>query len=115
MFAQLILVFSSKDNTHHDYIPHQRDRQCGPRILTFFLYLSDVEAGGGTGFPNLDITVMPKRGRALLWPSVLDSDPMAKDGRTTHEALKVEAGVKYATNGWIHMYNYVDPQERGCN
>jgi hypothetical protein len=48
-------------NTHHDYIPHQKDRQCGPRILTFFLYLSDVEAGGGTDFPDLGITVNPKR------------------------------------------------------
>ena len=43
--------------THNDYIPHQADRQCGPRILTFFLYLSNVEAGGGTNFPQLDITV----------------------------------------------------------
>lgn len=34
--------------THHDYIHHQVDRQCGPRILTFFMYLSNVEEGGGT-------------------------------------------------------------------
>ena len=40
-----------------DYIPHQRSRQCGPRVLTFFLYLSDVEVGGGTDFPDLGITV----------------------------------------------------------
>ena len=102
-------------NTHHDYIPHQRERQCGPRILTFFLYLSDVEAGGGTRFPQLDITVMPKVGRALLWPSVFDHDPTYQDGRTTHEALPVEAGTKFAANGWIHQFDYVSPQDRGCN
>jgi prolyl 4-hydroxylase len=96
-------------------IGHQRDRQCGPRILTFFLYLSDVDAGGGTNFPNLDITIMPKRGRALLWPSVLDSNPFNKDGRLMHQALPVEAGVKYAANGWIHMYDYQTPQKEGCN
>ena len=79
-------------NTHHDYIPHQKKRQCGPRILTFFIYLSDVDAGGGTNFPDLDITVMPKRGRALLWPSVLDSEPSAVDNRLRHQALPVEAG-----------------------
>ena len=28
----------------------------GPRILTFFLYLSDVEEGGETAFPNIGHT-----------------------------------------------------------
>jgi hypothetical protein len=34
----------------------------GPRILTFFLYLSDVEEGGETSFPYLDIAIKPKKG-----------------------------------------------------
>jgi prolyl 4-hydroxylase len=101
--------------THHDYIPHQRDRQCGPRILTFFMYLSDVEAGGGTDFPDLGITVMPKKGRALLWPSVYNADPFKSDGRMRHQALPVEAGTKFAANGWIHQFDYQTPQENGCN
>lgn len=99
---------------HHDYIPHQADRQCGPRILTFFLYLSDVEGGGGTRFPQLDITVEPKRGRALIWPSVYNSDPFKKDARMMHEALEVTAGTKFAANGWFHMYDYETPQKKGC-
>eukprot|EP00978_Attheya_sp_CCMP212_P008173 scaffold19088_cov53-Attheya_sp.AAC.7 len=100
---------------HHDYISYQRDRHCGPRILTFFLYLSDVEEGGGTNFPKLDIKVMPKRGRAVLWPSVLNADPMNKDKRTTHEAQPVIAGTKFAANAWIHMYDFVTPYKVGCN
>lgn len=36
---------------------------CGPRILTFFLYLSDVEEGGETGFPKMNLQVTPKKGR----------------------------------------------------
>lgn len=102
-------------NTHHDYIEHQEKRNCGPRILTFFLYLSDVEEGGGTDFPDLGITVMPKRGRALLWPSVLNDKPLKKDFRTKHQALPVDKGVKFAANSWIHMYDYVTPQRDGCN
>ena len=102
--------------THHDYLSHQKDRQCGPRILTFFLYLSDVEAGGGTSFPGLGpLTIIPKRGRALLWPSVLNDDPMIIDGRTLHEALDVEKGTKYAANAWIHQYDYVSAAKNGCN
>ena len=65
------------------------------QTLTVFLYLNDVEAGGGTHFSRLDQTVMPKRGRAVIWPSVLDEFPNKKDGRTMHEALPVEAGIKY--------------------
>lgn len=101
---------------HHDYIPHQQERQSGPRILTFFLYLSDVEVGGGTSFPDLapPITVYPKKGRALLWPSVMNSFPSQPDKRTQHEALPVEKGVKYAANAWIHLYDNVAASKNGC-
>lgn len=40
-------------NVHHDYIKYQLDRFEGVRILTMFLYLNDVEEGGGTNFPHL--------------------------------------------------------------
>jgi len=68
-------------------------------MLTLYLYLNDVENGGGTNFDQLDVTVMPKRGRALLWPSVLDSNPDVKDGRTTHQALPVgKDSLKFGAN-----------------
>ena len=41
--------------------------------------------GGETNFPDLGIAVTPKKGRALLWPSTLDSDPTKIDIRTRHE------------------------------
>ena len=74
-----------------------------------------MEAGGGTKFNKLHHTVMPKMGRAVLWPSVLDSNPLKEDMRMYHEALPVEAGTKFAANGWIHLYDYLGPQSRGCN
>lgn len=114
-FFVIPLFYLSVSRSHHDYIPAQQDRQCGPRILTFFLYLSDVEEGGGTNFPQLDLTIEAKRGRALLWPSVLDSEPMKKDGRMMHQALEVVAGTKFAANGWIHMYDYQMAQSKGCS
>ncbi|KAL3780752.1 hypothetical protein ACHAW5_006422 [Stephanodiscus triporus] len=99
---------------HHDYIEFQRDRRCGPRILTFFLYLSDVEEGGATNFPDLNIAVKPKVGRALLWPSVLDSNPRDKEPRTDHEAQDVIKGIKFGANSWMHLYDYIDAQKMGC-
>lgn len=100
---------------HHDYIVHHRERQQGVRILTVYLYLNDVEAGGGTNFDKLNITVMPKRGRALLWPSVRNDDPNRKDGRTTHQALATEKGIKYGANAWFHMHDFKTPNAIGCS
>jgi len=99
---------------HHDYIAHNRKNQQGVRILTSYLYLNDVEAGGGTMFTRLNITVMPKRGRALFWPSVRDDSPHQKDGRTNHQALPVEAGIKFGANGWFHQFDFKTPFENGC-
>jgi len=100
---------------HHDYIEHHLDRPCGVRTLTVFLYLNDVEEGGGTGFPYLDITVQPKKGSAVLWPSVLNEDPNKKDDRTAHEAQVVMKGVKYGANVWVHMRDFQAALETNCN
>jgi len=100
--------------SHHDFPPYTLKRPQGPRILTVFLYLNDVEAGGGTRFTDLDLTVMPKKGRALLWPSVLDENPMAIDMRMHHEALAVEKGVKYGANAWVHLRDFKTPFKINC-
>lgn len=92
-----------KYQTHNDYIPHQIDRPPGVRILTFFLYLSDVEEGGETDFPRLGLRVTPKTGRAVLWPSVFDHDPNQNDVRSDHQALPVIKGTKYGANAWYHQ------------
>ena len=39
------------------------------RFLVLFVYLNDVEEGGETEFPELDLTVTPKCGTMLLFPS----------------------------------------------
>jgi prolyl 4-hydroxylase len=103
-----------KYNTHHDYGSDDRHLACGPRVLTFFLYLSDVEEGGHTAFPSLNISIQPKKGRALLWPSTLDRDPEAQDPRTMHSAMPVIKGRKFAANAWLHLYNYREPNKWGC-
>lgn len=102
-------------HAHHDYIPFHRERAQGVRILTVFLYLNDVDAGGGTRFPALNVTIQPKRGRVVLWPSVLDENPNRRDDLTVHEALPVKVGVKYSANGWLHQRNFKDPYHADCH
>ena len=101
---------------HHDEtgdVHEERFSPDGPRILTFFLYLNDVEAGGETRFTDLmgdnsaiHIDVKPKKGRALLWPSMLNEDVLAYDVRTYHAALAVKKGVKYGANAWLHLRDF---------
>jgi prolyl 4-hydroxylase len=100
--------------THHDFIRHQLKRQSGIRLITVFLYLNDVEEGGGTDFPGVSITVQPKRGRALIWPNILDQNLDTADGRTIHQALPVIKGVKYGANAWIHQRDFKTPNANGC-
>lgn len=62
---------------HHDYVPrHGVLEPAGPRLLTVFLYFSDMEQGGETVCTDLvpPVVVSPRRGRALLRPSVLSQD-----------------------------------------
>lgn len=99
----------------------QERRPAGPRILTFYVYLNDLEegAGGGTNFPrvdpfNADLAIQPRKGRAALWPSVLDEHVYAMDERTVHQALPVLKGVKYGANAWIRLRDYKNNLKKGC-
>lgn len=82
--------------------------------MTFFLYLSDVEEGGETGFPQLSLDVKPRKGSAILWPSTSPDDIFRQDPRTIHEAKPVVKGIKYAANAWIHSHNFATPNLWGC-
>jgi len=50
------------------------------------MYLSDVEGGGETRFTRLNISVSPKAGSAVFWPSVKSDDPYETEQDTYHEA-----------------------------
>lgn len=102
---------------HHDNGGDESYQPPGPRMLTFFLYLNDVEEGGATRMVDLtgddggiSIDIQPKKGMALIWPSVLDEHPLIMDQRTYHEALPVLKGRKYGANAWFHMRSFKNDQ-----
>eukprot|EP00307_Rebecca_sp_RCC1486_P004928 CAMPEP_0119410100 /NCGR_PEP_ID=MMETSP1335-20130426/3217_1 /TAXON_ID=259385 /ORGANISM="Chrysoculter rhomboideus, Strain RCC1486" /LENGTH=443 /DNA_ID=CAMNT_0007434575 /DNA_START=58 /DNA_END=1385 /DNA_ORIENTATION=+ len=96
------------------------DQNCAPwtpqgvRVLTFYIYLNDVEEGGGTRFTDIDITMQPKRGRAVMWPSVLDSDLTQLEPMTHHEAIAPVSGTKFGANLWGHQFDFKTPSSKGC-
>jgi prolyl 4-hydroxylase len=104
--------------SHHDFVAPQLRR-----VLTFFLYLEDEGLeGGGTQFTNLfpnedeviSIEIAPKRGRALIWPNVLNEDPTQKDESTFHSGMPVLNGIKYAANVWFHNYDLTKGYNLNC-
>ncbi len=74
----------------------------GPRVATVMAYLSQVEAGGATVFPNLGIGVRPRRGDVLVWFNLNKNGVL--DKRTFHGGCPVIKGSKWIANKWIKWY-----------
>eukprot|EP00928_Gymnodinium_smaydae_P073034 TRINITY_DN56304_c0_g1_i1.p1 TRINITY_DN56304_c0_g1~~TRINITY_DN56304_c0_g1_i1.p1 ORF type:complete len:454 (+),score=37.92 TRINITY_DN56304_c0_g1_i1:191-1363(+) len=76
----------------------------GGRLATFLMYLSDVEVGGYTVFPKLDIRVRPEAGSVLFFMNLMPhrSQPAAGEMLLSHGACPVERGMKYVATKWIH-------------
>ena len=86
-----------------------------------FLYLSDVEEGGGTKFPYIrgedgePLVVQPKKGSAVWWPHGMQHNLWQQDDRTHHEAMPVIKGLKRAANYWIHGRDFKLAMASGCD
>mmetsp|Transcript_4906 Transcript_4906/g.5699 ORF Transcript_4906/g.5699 Transcript_4906/m.5699 type:complete len:501 (-) Transcript_4906:50-1552(-) len=107
---------------HHDFDIHDIWKIGGPRVISVFLCLSDVEKGGAMGFPNLDwLSIPPRKGQLLIWPNVIvDKDKEDKMSMKIHkdmssEGLPVIAGEKYGLQTWIRFGNYELAKKEKCS
>ncbi|KAI4884388.1 hypothetical protein NFI96_011235, partial [Prochilodus magdalenae] len=87
---------------HYDSMPTNNSlfELQGERIATVLVYITDVEVGGATVFPNIGAALQPKRGSAVVWFNLLKSGE--GDARTLHAACPVFVGSKWVANKWIH-------------
>lgn len=76
-----------------EYKPHS-DGDTGKlnRRVTGLIYLNDDFEGGETHFPYCDVTVTPKAGQMVLFPS---------NFLYPHASLPIKSGTKYALVGWF--------------
>ena len=68
------------------------------RFLVYILYLNDVEEGGETHLPKLNIKVKPKEGRLLMFPPFWTHP---------HAGLKPIKGTKYIIMSYLHYGDMV--------
>lgn len=78
--------------------------QGGQRIITIIMYLSDVAAGGATIFPEINLSIYPKKGSALYF-SYFNSLQQV-DSRTLHGGAPVISGEKWIATKWIREREY---------
>lgn len=82
-------------------------RECvhtgGQRVATVLIYLNDVQSGGATYFPKLDLRFQPRRGSAVVF------FPCSLDGRLDPQALHTaERAVaeKWVCQVWVRQRDY---------
>ncbi|KAH8280049.1 hypothetical protein KR018_002262 [Drosophila ironensis] len=79
---------------HHDYFNEKTlYSEYGDRIATILFFLNNVEHGGATAFPKLNISVPPIKGSALFWIN-LDRETHDYEIDTLHGGCPVIAGNK---------------------
>lgn len=90
---------------HFDFFPPEQAGSAaaiaaaGQRTATLVMYLNDVEAGGGTGFPEAGLTVAARKGGAVYFRN-LDATGQP-DRRSLHAGLPVLAGEKWIATKWF--------------
>jgi len=71
----------------------------GPRFITFIIYLNDDFVGGETHFPNINKSVVPKKGKAAIFYDT-DENGQVLD-KALHGGMDVSNGDKWICNKWI--------------
>ena len=79
---------------YHIWHYESSDRQNCHRLLTWMVYLNDVEEGGETEFLYQHLRIKPKQGTLVIWPAAFTH---------THRGNPPLSNEKYIVTGWTEF------------
>jgi prolyl 4-hydroxylase len=77
----------------------------GQRISSLVVYLNDVASGGETAFPEVGLSICPKKGHAVYFEYCNRRGQV--DPRSLHTGAPVAAGEKWAATKWMRQQPFV--------
>ncbi|MCZ8533329.1 2OG-Fe(II) oxygenase [Psychrobacillus psychrodurans] len=84
---------------HHDFFSSTSKVASNNRISTLVMYLNDVEQGGETFFPKLNLSVTPKKGMAVYFEYFYNDQNL--NDLTLHGGAPVITGEKWVATQWM--------------
>jgi prolyl 4-hydroxylase len=95
---------------HFDYFPIELTgskvhvSRGGQRVATLILYLNNVEQGGETIFPKINLKITPKQGNAVYFAYTNSKNQV--DPLTLHGGCPVSKGEKWIATKWMRQNEY---------
>lgn len=93
---------------HNDYFAVDKPgsashlKHGGQRVSTFLVYLNTPELGGATCFPDVQVEIAARQGRAL----VFSYDKPDSSSKTLHAGMPVLKGEKWVLTKWFREGRY---------
>ena len=84
---------------HYDFFSSTSKVANNNRISTLIMYLNDVEQGGETFFPKLNLSVTPQKGMAVYFEYFYNDEDLNQ--LTLHGGAPVIAGEKWVATQWM--------------
>jgi hypothetical protein len=73
-------------------------------LIAFYEQLNDVSSGGRTVFPDLDLSIRPQKGMAVLWFNKWLNGSV--DFRALHGGCPVLGGEKWSNVIQTHLFTF---------
>ncbi|PFK46178.1 2OG-Fe(II) oxygenase [Bacillus cereus] len=90
---------------HYDYFAEHSRAAENNRISTLVIYLNDVEEGGETFFPKLNLSIAPKKGSAVYFEYFYNDKSLNE--LTLHGGAPVIKGEKWVATQWMRRRAFV--------